>query len=355
MHSVDFLIIGQGLAGSLLAYSLIKRGCTVHVLDNDHESSSSRVAAGLINPVTGHRLNITDGYSMYRATAQKLYWQIERDLGCDIHRQIRQTRKIKNAGQADYLVKRQSQTEYSDILGDMDNTGGWFEEAPGKLETAHTERHFGAIGISQTSVVDTKQLLYQMSSWLTARRAITKQHVIYSKLLTVKSKIRYDEIEADRVIFCEGHQALNNPWLSHLPFKLAKGEILSIKPSRQVDRMLSWGHWLVPALNGACKLGSNYIWNDISPTTSAKSADKFLLSLEQHTGLTAHVISHESGVRPATTQRDPFVGPLTNLPRAFCLNGLGSKGCLIAPHFVTLLCDHLLEQRSLPYSITQWL
>ena len=51
---VDYLIIGQGLAGSLLAWELIQRRCSVVVVDNGNENAS-QIAAGLINPITGMR------------------------------------------------------------------------------------------------------------------------------------------------------------------------------------------------------------------------------------------------------------------------------------------------------------
>ena len=54
--AIDFLIIGQGLAGTVLAWNLIQRGRSVIVLDREDESTSSKVAAGLINPITGRYL-----------------------------------------------------------------------------------------------------------------------------------------------------------------------------------------------------------------------------------------------------------------------------------------------------------
>ena len=50
----DYIIIGQGLAGSILAYNLINRGCSVKIFD-DGNNSASAVAAGLFNPLTGKR------------------------------------------------------------------------------------------------------------------------------------------------------------------------------------------------------------------------------------------------------------------------------------------------------------
>ena len=52
----DYLIIGQGTAGTTLSYQLLKRGKNVLVLDQKRKDSSSRVAAGLFNPITGRRM-----------------------------------------------------------------------------------------------------------------------------------------------------------------------------------------------------------------------------------------------------------------------------------------------------------
>src|SRR5690606_14851299 len=53
---VDFLLVGQGIAGTLLSYRLIKNGKRVHVIDQPEKNTCSRVAAGLFNPVTGRNL-----------------------------------------------------------------------------------------------------------------------------------------------------------------------------------------------------------------------------------------------------------------------------------------------------------
>lgn len=53
---IDFLIIGQGLAGSAMAYRLIQEGKKVILMDQPEENKSSSVAAGLFNPVTGRKM-----------------------------------------------------------------------------------------------------------------------------------------------------------------------------------------------------------------------------------------------------------------------------------------------------------
>src|SRR5690554_1654655 len=53
---VDFLLVGQGIAGTALSYRLLESGKKVHIVDAAEENDCSRVAAGLYNPVTGRKM-----------------------------------------------------------------------------------------------------------------------------------------------------------------------------------------------------------------------------------------------------------------------------------------------------------
>lgn len=338
----DFLIVGQGLAGSMLAVELSSRGQTVMVLDNAHKGSSSKVAAGLINPITGHRLNITEQLEQYIDVTKPFYQGLEKMLGASFYYPISQTRLIKNAGQADYFAKRLQQSEYQELLRTTNSS--LFKNA-----------EYGCAEVSQTAMVDTKELLRASREWLTAKNAYTALALDYSRLAVSESGVQYDSFKAKRIVFCEGYQAIYNPWLKDLPFKLAKGEILSIKTDKPVDTMLSWGSWLVPHKEGLSKLGSNFAWNDLSLNPNSELASKLLNSLHENTTINGEIETHEVGIRPTTAQRKPFIGALGNLGHAYCFNGLGSKGCLIAPFYTQLLCDHLLDGTPLPEEVTTWL
>ena len=50
-RQVDFIIVGQGIAGTLLAHDLLEKGHSVYIIDKPMIASASKVAAGLINPV----------------------------------------------------------------------------------------------------------------------------------------------------------------------------------------------------------------------------------------------------------------------------------------------------------------
>lgn len=343
----DYLIIGQGLAGSLLAFELIQRQHKVLVIDNNHVGSSSQVAAGIINPVTGHRLNLTEGFTPNMAKAQETYGQLEKALNCQIYREIDQHRLIKNPGQAEYLKKRLSDPVYNDFL--KSTTQKTFKDT----------RH-GVVQVRQTALVDTKRLLESIKRWLKDSESYLSGSIDYTALTPTLTGVSLQgvacqTIEAKYVIFCEGYQAINNPWLKDLPFKLSKGEILTLTNKSQYHTMLSWGRWYVPLTNGLAKLGSNYAWGDLSLNPSTNIKNKLLSSLDENLTLNAELVDHEVGIRPTTQYRQPFIGPISGLENAYCFNGFGSKGCLTIPQHAADLCDFLLNRKPLATEVSKCL
>ena len=341
----DYLIIGQGLAGTILAHTLITRGQRVMVIDNAHSGSSSKVAAGIINPITGPRLKQSDDFKHYVEQAKSYYAKLEYHIKKQVFTEIKQVRQIQNDEQLSFLEKRLADPQYSHVIQTLDNKTPLFKK------TAYPQ-----ITINGTAIVNTRDLLSASKTWLASLQSYQQSEFNYQDLTFHNNGVEYKNIHAKEIIFCEGYQATNNPWLKELPFKLAKGEIITLENEPSNNTMLSWDKWLVP-LGKSAKLGSNFAWDDLSLTPSNATKDMLLTSAEANidTNITAKVLRHEVGIRPSTRQREPFVGALSTQNNAYCFNGFGSKGCLLIPHYATLLADHLQHQTTLPSKVTQWL
>ncbi len=363
MNQVDFLIVGQGLAGSLLAMRLLQAGQRVQVIDNRHLGSASQVAAGIINPITGHRLNKTHGFDTYIEAALDCYSSLEKRLEANsIVRPVKQVRLVKNPGQAEYLQKRLNDPDYQRFI------------SVSEKQNTHTPKlqdlGFGAIGIKQTWLVDAPRLLSVISQHLDSLGALRQEPFAYTKLQLTSNGVLYQDTTAKAVIFCEGYQAIYNPWLEHLPFKLSRGDVLTVEPKEldpyresqainQELQMLNWGSWLVQDQHEASdatrfKLGSSYEWNSLDLQAKAENATKLLASAALNTGEKMNLIRHQVGIRPTTTQRRPFIGPLSNLDHAYCFNGFGSKGCLLIPFYAEHLVSHLLCASQIDEELSKW-
>jgi len=282
----DYLIIGQGLAGSLMAWHLAKQKQNVLVIDNNHTASSSSVAAGIINPITGHRLNLTNEFTNYWRVAKPLYQELERFFDARILHPLNQTRVIKNAGQAEYLTKRLKDPGYASYLEKLEG-----DAKPLK------EKGYGFANIKECWRVDLNLLLLELRNWLIAQNQYIADKIDYSQIefnndeVSLTLEKQQQTIRAKGIIFCEGYQAIHNPWLSHLPFKLAKGDIakLSLKKQKTAqaiepkNKLLNWGKWLMQDKPDQYLLGSSYQWGDTGLDKSPDELEKLITSLEQNT------------------------------------------------------------------------
>ena len=81
MIQVDTIIVGQGLCGTFLSWNLINAGQQVMVIDESIPNSATKVASGVINPVTGRRIVRTWEIERFMPFAVEAYTQLGKELG----------------------------------------------------------------------------------------------------------------------------------------------------------------------------------------------------------------------------------------------------------------------------------
>jgi glycine/D-amino acid oxidase-like deaminating enzyme len=113
--TIDYLIIGQGLAGSLLAWELIQRGCTVVIVDNGRENAS-QVAAGLINPVTGMRFVKSVEVDHLLPMAKQYYSHLAAIFQQDFYIEKTMLRLFRSDKELTHGLKRLNDPGYHDYL-----------------------------------------------------------------------------------------------------------------------------------------------------------------------------------------------------------------------------------------------
>ena len=77
------LIVGAGLAGTLMAWELEKRGVEFEVWDSDAQSAS-KVAAGMYNPLSFKRLVEVWNATPHMEEMQKTYRELQEFLGVKV-------------------------------------------------------------------------------------------------------------------------------------------------------------------------------------------------------------------------------------------------------------------------------
>lgn len=339
MH--DYLIIGQGLAGSLLARELIALDQDVLVVDDYHSSSSSTVAGGLINPVTGKRLTLQPGIDYLLPAAERLYRNLEQRAGGHFFYPLPMLRIFQDETERSYFERRMDDPAYVPYIQPL--------PASDLLRDVHAP--YGGCIQTRCGFLRLKEML----EWLREQFMIANSHVgtsyRHEELTVSASGVEWGLYRARSIIFCEGYRGAQNPWFSHLPFQLAKGEILDGVPDRPIhphDHIINAGRWLLPEPDGHYRFGATMEWDTLD-THITKTARETLKAAFQErfpaTGFT--VTGQTAGVRPATTDRHPFIGSHHAQPVVKIFNGFGAKGGLLIPWYARQFAKHLVNDEPL--------
>lgn len=335
--AVDVLIVGQGLAGSLLAWELASRGMAVSVVDNG-QYNASRVAAGIVNPVSGQRLVLQSNVAELLPLAKDRYRQLGRVFGTDFFVEQPMWKILSGPAQMQQAERRLQQTEYAGYL-QATSGGGPRILAP-----------FGILRQLQAGYLKTEALLDALRTWLIARGGYRQAECEYTDI-HLAPDLRWRDLQPRHIVFCEGHFARANPWFGRLPFQPAKGVILSCSSQTPLpSQILNYGRWLLPLTANAFKTGATFdpLNLNLDPEPAAEMA--LLADLQAVVPDVAgiRVTNHKVGIRPATLDKEPLIG---RHPRYSCLhifNGFGAKGSLLIPWYAERFADFLQQRAPLP-------
>lgn len=332
---IDFLIIGQGLAGSLLAWELIKHDCKVLVIDNGIENASI-CAAGLINPVTGMRFVKSQQVDILLPVAKDCYQQLSRFFQQEFYIEKTMLRIFSQEKERLNVQKRLTDLSYQAYLGAI-------------TKTAEFNAPFGMIEQNQSAYLLTQPLLSALKQFFIDKQSYRQDSVAYTEINLVP-ELSWREIKPKQIIFCEGYRLRNNPWFSVLPLQPVKGEILTMENQQPLpNKILNYGNWFIPLDCSLFRTGATFdpVQLDTVPTEAAKQ--QLLTALQQVLPNTAaaKLLKHQANIRPCTLDKQPFIGHHPHYPQLAVFNGFGAKGSLQIPYYSRQFAQHLLANKAL--------
>jgi glycine/D-amino acid oxidase-like deaminating enzyme len=336
--SFDFILVGQGLCGTWLSYFLHKEKKSFLVIDNNHPGTASRVAAGIINPVTGRRMVKTWMIDELIPFIQSAYDEFGNELGIPA---------IREKTILDFFPTVQMRQAFLERL--QDNAGFLYlpENEYDHYSFFNFELGYGMI--QPAFMVQLETILPAWRKKLQSLNQFWEEEFDCKHLEVQKDKIRYKDISAEKIIFCDGISSYDNPYFKHLPFAFNKGEALLIEaPDLPVTHIYKKGIVLAPLQQaGIFWAGSNYLWDyhDALPTRDFFERTK--QQLKDWLKVPFSITDHRAAIRPANIERRPFVGIHPHHPTIAILNGMGTKGCSLSPYFAKQLCDHLICKKEI--------
>lgn len=303
------LIVGQGLAGTLLGWALAAAQIEFLIADAGHAQSASRIAAGMINPVTGRRLVETWRAERLLREARAAYHRIETALGRPLWHDVRVRRLVTSDAERTIVAERRRVGKLSRFVTSADDAGVWIEGAArvdiGALLAGSRERWQGQ-GRLRTEAVEPRDA---------ARLGGT-------------------------VIDCRGRVGAVAG--GAVPWEFSKGEVLEIV-AEGLDPavVINAGDWVAPTSATHAWLGATHEPGraDLTPTPAAR--ERLTASGARLLQRPFAVAAHHAGVRVNLPDKRPVVGWVDEMPRLGVCNGLGAKGALYAPWLAQQWAEHL--------------
>ena len=328
---VDYIVVGLGLAGLAFVEELIAAKKTFIVFEDDSQTSSL-VAGGVYNPVILKRFTPVWNAKEQLKVALPLYKSIEEKLNIVVDEKFIIKKSFKSIEDqntwfeacdkpklVDYLDPKLDRQSYHGVIADFS---------------------FG--NVNETGRIDTKKLVESYRNYLDKSHLIRFENFEHDQIELDKKQITYKDVTASKIVFCEGFGITKNPYFKYLPLNEAKGELLTIHaPELNIDFLLKSTLFVLPLGDNNYKVGATFNWTDKTSNPSEEGKEELVEKLKKVITVPYTIIDQTAGVRPTVAGRRPLVGVHPEYSQLVVLNGLGTRGVMIAPTVAKDLFNHL--------------
>lgn len=341
MKHVDYIIVGNGLAGIAFCEQLRQHNKDFVVFDNQSQQSS-KVAAGLYNPVILKRFT-----KVWKAKAQL-------DLAIPKYKALEDLLKI----QLDYKIpvyrRFYSVEEQNDwfTASDKPVLCDFLSTTLVKNENPSIDAEFSFGEVLHSGRINTTQLIASYSKFLSSENKLHHETFEHDQLNIHEDRLEYNNISSKYIVFAEGFGIKKNPFFFQLPLNGTKGEMLTIKaPDLNMDFILKSSVFIVPLGNHLYWIGATYEREDKTHAVTSEGAEELIHKLKKIITCDFEVLHQVAGIRPTTKDRRPLVGSHQTYKNIFVLNGLGTRGVMISPFVAEQLYNHIEHNTELDKEI----
>jgi len=319
----DYIIVGQGLAGSCIAMRLMELNKRILVIDKPHANSSSKVAAGLFNPITGRKMVKTWKCDQLFPALRSFYERMEVVLDAQFFHNINIYRPFSDLEQQNEWMGRSSSNEYIEYVESINHSSKY----PSQLNDEN-----GGIVIKNAGYVNLPVFIESVKNKLLEEKVYVESSFDDAEIEHLENGVRYEAYHCDKLIICNGESMADSSLFGWLPHSLVKGEIIDVQLSENQQMIYNRGVFMLPK-NGRCRIGATYEIYDRTYNETEKARKALVTKLEALYKLPYEIISQVAGIRPATKDRRPFIGTHPKHTNIGIFNGLGAKGVSLAPYF----------------------
>ena len=319
--SVDYIIVGLGLAGIAMVEEL-KRQEKTFVVYEDSSQTSSLVAGGMYNPVILKRFTPVWNAKEQLDVAIPFYLSLEKELSASFDQPLDIYRTFKTIEEQNNWF----------IASDKPALQEYMHPELVKVEANHVVAPYQAGRVRHTGRIRVRELVSAYREYLKENGQLIEETFRHDRILTWDTHIEYKNRTAGRIVFCEGNGLKNNPFFNKLPLNGTKGELLTIHaPDLKLHDIIKSAVFVLPLGNDLYKVGATFNWADKTNVPTQEGRKELEDKLKTVITCDYKIVEHEAGVRPTTGDRRPLLGVHKDNHRLVLFNGLGTRGVMIAP------------------------
>ncbi len=338
------LIVGAGLAGTCLSLQALEMGFQVTQVSDPLHKPQSLAAAGLINPITGKRFQLSWEAGKIFPIALSFYEKWESELGAlFLHKQA-VFKPFPTQHEANDFIAKSESAQYRFFLEKAYDSGSsntyWLDPFGGFLT-----RHSGWLNVPL--------FLSAAEGYLSDKVNKVQEAFSYEALVTNNPQINYKAQPYDSIVFAEGYRSRFNPFFTPIPVGANKGETILVEglDNWKEDQILNKSVFVIPVGEKQFRVGATYKPNEINIETTAEAREELEARLMESVRLPFDTIAQFAGIRPTSPDRKPIIGQHPTIPSMWMLNGLGSKGVSYGPWAASLLLNALASGMEIPDAV----
>jgi glycine/D-amino acid oxidase-like deaminating enzyme len=327
----DFIIVGAHLAGIAFAETVVRNGKSF-LLITDNSQNCSLAAAGIYNPLVIRRMKLIPNAQQYITYMKSFYASLEQKLGVKIDFGVPIYRQFVSAEERSLWLKSIHDPELAPFLD---------SRLIDKLTDA-LPSSFGFGKVLYSGYLNTRVLISAYWKYAKSKGCLLEETFNHELLIIHPELLEYNGVFARHIVFAEGFGLKNNPYFGNLPLNGFKGELLIVSaPDLKLSVGIKGDLFVLPIGNGLYKVGSTYEKGVDSSRPTATARNELSRKFANMVGCSYQIVDHYAGIRPTAADYKPLIGTHHRYKNIHLLNGLGSRGVLLAPNLAKELFESI--------------
>ena len=321
----DYIIIGQGLAGSALAWRLYFNNKSFIIIDSEANTSASKAALGIYNPITGRKNIKTWNADILFKELENFYMRVEKSLNTKILYRKNIFRPFKNNRDLNDWNIRLGNEKYKKYLKKINDKG---------------------ITTKGSGYLDVKKYLKETKKYFKHIGRYKVHKLNNTELLKENNHINIDGYNFNKIVMCMGIDQKKINLFSEIKLIPVAGNSIKAESKFFSDNILNKRISIFNVSKNEIYAGSTYNNGNIN-----KGINLLKNQINKIINSDFKILKSYFGIRPASKDRRPIVGKHKIINNLFIINGLGSKGVSQSPYCSKQLFDYIENNKKINIEI----